>query len=106
MPRLAGVDIPERKKVLYSLQYIHGIGPRFAAEICEQTGIDPDRKALELNDGDAGTYNNLGVIYMNRGKESQARNDKQTASRNISGLTLRPQPESLDWLCSAARSMA
>ncbi|MFM1890893.1 MAG: Ribosomal protein, partial [Planctomycetota bacterium] len=30
MPRIAGVDIPEKKKILYSLQYIHGIGPKFA----------------------------------------------------------------------------
>ena len=59
MPRLAGVDIPERKKVLYSLQYIHGIGPKFAAEICEQTGIDPDRKALELNDQELSSINAL-----------------------------------------------
>ena len=59
MPRLAGVDIPERKKVLYSLPYIHGIGPRFAAENCEQTGIDPDRMANELNDQELSSINAL-----------------------------------------------
>ena len=59
MPRLAGVDIPDRKKVLYSLQYIHGIGPKFAADICEQTGIDPDRKASELNDEELSSINAL-----------------------------------------------
>jgi len=50
MPRIAGVDIPERKKILYSLRYIHGIGPRSAADICSQTGVDPDQKAVDLND--------------------------------------------------------
>lgn len=59
MPRLAGVDIPDRKKILYSLQYIHGIGPKFAADICEQTGIDPDRKASELNDEELSSINAL-----------------------------------------------
>jgi ribosomal protein S13 len=28
MPRIAGVDIPENKKIRYSLRYIYGIGPR------------------------------------------------------------------------------
>ena len=59
MPRLAGVDIPDRKKILYSLQYIHGIGPKFASDICEQTGIDPDRKASDLNDEELSSINAL-----------------------------------------------
>jgi small subunit ribosomal protein S13 len=50
MPRIAGVDIPEKKKILYSLQYIYGIGPKFAADILARTGIDPERKAADLND--------------------------------------------------------
>ena len=32
MPRIAGVDIPDRKKILFSLQYVHGIGPKVAAD--------------------------------------------------------------------------
>lgn len=59
MPRLAGVDIPERKKILYSLQYIHGIGKKYAADICEQTGIDPDRIAKDLNDEELSSINAL-----------------------------------------------
>ena len=59
MPRIAGVDIPDRKKILYSLQYIHGIGPKFASDICEQTGIDPDRKASDLNDEELSSINAL-----------------------------------------------
>ena len=50
MPRLAGVDIPERKKVLYSLQYIYGVGPKTAESILQTTSIDPDRRARELTD--------------------------------------------------------
>ena len=29
MPRLAGIDIPEKKKIRYALRYIYGIGPKF-----------------------------------------------------------------------------
>jgi small subunit ribosomal protein S13 len=50
MPRLAGIDIPEKKKILYALQYIHGIGPRFAAKILDEAKIEPGRRANELND--------------------------------------------------------
>jgi small subunit ribosomal protein S13 len=50
MPRIAGVDIPEKKKILYALQYIHGIGAKFAADILQQTGIEPDTLASQLDD--------------------------------------------------------
>lgn len=50
MPRIAGIDLPENKKIRYALQYIYGIGPLFADEILKETGIDPDRRAKDLND--------------------------------------------------------
>jgi small subunit ribosomal protein S13 len=50
MPRIAGVEIPERKKVRFSLRYIHGIGPKFADVILEAAGVDPDKKAGELSE--------------------------------------------------------
>ncbi len=57
MPRIAGVDIPEKKKILYSLQYIHGIGPKVAADILAKTGIDPNRRASELDDQELSSIN-------------------------------------------------
>jgi small subunit ribosomal protein S13 len=50
MPRIAGVDIPENKKIRYSLRYIYGIGPKAADDILREAGIDPDRRAKDLND--------------------------------------------------------
>jgi small subunit ribosomal protein S13 len=50
MPRIAGVDIPEKKKVRYALRYIYGIGPRFSDIILAEAGIDPEKKAGELTD--------------------------------------------------------
>ena len=50
MPRIAGIDVPDRKKVLYALQYVHGIGPKFAKDILEEAGIDPNTKANELTE--------------------------------------------------------
>ena len=33
MPRIAGTDIPDRKKIYYALQYVHGVGAKFAMDI-------------------------------------------------------------------------
>jgi small subunit ribosomal protein S13 len=52
MPRIAGIDIPEKKKIRYSLRYIHGIGPHFADDILKRAGVDPDTKAGELSEAD------------------------------------------------------
>jgi small subunit ribosomal protein S13 len=50
MPRIAGVDIPENKKIRYSLRYIYGIGLKIADDIIENSSIDPDTKARDLTD--------------------------------------------------------
>lgn len=52
MARIAGVDLPGRKHLVIALQYIYGIGPAKAKEICEKTGISPSKKADDLDDGD------------------------------------------------------
>lgn len=59
MPRIAGVDIPDRKKIYYSLQYIHGIGPKFAADILAEAKIDPDLRANELSETDISLLNTI-----------------------------------------------
>ena len=50
MPRIAGVDVPDKKKMRYSLRYIYGIGPKFADDILAEAGIDPAKRASELTD--------------------------------------------------------
>jgi small subunit ribosomal protein S13 len=50
--RIAGVNIPTQKRVIIALQYIHGIGPRFAKEICTKVGIPDQRRVNELTDAE------------------------------------------------------
>jgi small subunit ribosomal protein S13 len=50
MVRVAGVDIPNPKRIDVSLRYIYGIGPHNASSICDRTGIDPATKARDLTD--------------------------------------------------------
>lgn len=54
MPRIAGVDIPDNKKVRYSLRYIYGIGAQTADDILNETKIHPDTKARDLSDDEVG----------------------------------------------------
>lgn len=50
--RIAGVNIPTQKRVVIALQYIHGIGPKFAQEICSKVGIPDKRRVNELTDAE------------------------------------------------------
>jgi small subunit ribosomal protein S13 len=50
--RIAGVNIPTQKRVVIALQYIHGIGPKFAKEICQKVGIPDARRVNQLSDAE------------------------------------------------------
>jgi hypothetical protein len=52
LARIAGVNIPTNKRVVIALQYIHGIGPKFAEEIIEKVNIAPERRVNELSDAE------------------------------------------------------
>jgi small subunit ribosomal protein S13 len=51
--RVAGIDIPDRKRVDIALQHIYGIGPAVAEDILRKADIggDPKPKILELSEG-------------------------------------------------------
>jgi small subunit ribosomal protein S13 len=50
VPRIAGIDVPDKKKMLFALQYIHGIGPKFAAEILAEAQVNPDQRANDVDE--------------------------------------------------------
>jgi small subunit ribosomal protein S13 len=50
--RIAGVNIPTQKRVVIALQYIHGIGPKFAKDICGKVGIPDQRRVNQLTDAE------------------------------------------------------
>jgi small subunit ribosomal protein S13 len=50
MPRIAGIDVPEKKKIYFALQYIHGIGPHFAKKILDEAKVSPDQRAAEVGE--------------------------------------------------------
>ena len=52
MARLAGVDLPNSKRIEIALTYIYGIGRKSANDILAKTGINPDTRAKDLTDDD------------------------------------------------------
>ena len=52
MARIAGINIPTAKRTIIALQYIHGIGPKFAKEICTKVGIPAERRVNQLTDAE------------------------------------------------------
>jgi len=48
MVRIAGVEIPNEKRLLFALPKIYGIGRSLAKKICEDLKIDPMKKTKEL----------------------------------------------------------
>ena len=81
MPRLLGVDIPGRKRIEYSLRYIHGIGPARAKTIVEEAKIDPATKADDLTPQELRSI--LGIIQAKFRVEGDLRRE---VSQNIRRL--------------------
>lgn len=48
MPRIAGVSIPENKRIQIAITYIYGVGDSLSKKILQATNIDPNKKAQDL----------------------------------------------------------
>ena len=51
MARIAGVDIPRDKRIEVSLTYIYGVGLTRPQAILAKTGVNPDIRVKDLEDG-------------------------------------------------------
>jgi len=56
MARIAGVNVPDKKRIPIALTYIHGIGRTTAFKICDKLGIDPQTR---MGNVDEDTLNRL-----------------------------------------------
>ena len=54
MARIAGVDLPNEKRIEAGLTYIYGIGWSTSRKILEATGIDPSTRVKDLTEEEAG----------------------------------------------------
>ena len=50
MARIAGVDLPNEKRVEYGLTYVYGIGVKSSNKILAEAGINPDTRVKDLKE--------------------------------------------------------
>ncbi len=67
MARIAGVDIPNQKRIVISLTYIYGIGNTTAEKICEDAGINVDIRTKDLTDEQLTALRNEVAKYRTEG---------------------------------------
>jgi len=64
MARIAGVDLPPRKRSEIGLTYIYGIGRTRSKSILHRVGVDPNRKIQDLTEEEV---NNIRTLLENEG---------------------------------------
>ena len=75
MARIAGVDLPNDKRIEIALTYIYGIGRPTAQKILAQTGVSPDVRVKNLSDEDTGKLR--GIIEREYKVEGALRGEVQ-----------------------------
>jgi len=81
MPRIAGINIPENKKIEIALTYIYGVGNSLSKEILEKTKIDPLIKAKDLTSDQVNLLKD--VIEKQYKIEGELRREIITAIRRL-----------------------
>ncbi len=59
MPRVIGIDIPDKKRLEISLTYIYGLGRRLSNEIIVKLGLNPNMRAENLTEDDIARLNSI-----------------------------------------------
>ncbi len=84
MPRIAGVDIPEKKNIEVALTYIYGIGPSLSKKVLSKAKIDSQKKTSELK---ADEVNKLkDVIEKNFKIEGDLRREKTVNIKRLKDI--------------------
>ena len=85
MPRLLGVEIPNDKKIEYSLPYIYGIGLPISRKVLAATNIDPNTRAGELTDEQIALITQV-IQGMKLSIEGDLRREIQMHMKRILGI--------------------
>ena len=87
MARLAGVDIPNDKRVVISLTYIHGIGKTTSERLLRMANINVDTRVRELGDEELGRLRQV-IDRLSTDKDILIEGDlRREVALNIKRLT-------------------
>lgn len=67
MLRISGVDIPEQKKLIFALCYIHGVGRKVAADVVKRANLDEQKRARDLTSEEIGRIQTILDQYLIEG---------------------------------------
>ena len=81
MARIAGVNLPNQKRLEIGLTYIYGIGQSTAHEICAALGLSPDEKIRDLTDDEITKLRNY--IDSELQVEGDLRRERQQAIKRL-----------------------
>ena len=81
MARIAGVNLPNQKRLEIGLTYIYGIGRSTAQKICADTGLSTDEKVRDLTDDEVTALRNY--IDSNLQVEGDLRRERSQAIKRL-----------------------
>jgi small subunit ribosomal protein S13 len=84
MARIAGVNLPNQKRLEIGLTYIYGIGRSTAQKICTELGLDPNEKVRDLTDEEVTKLR--GYIDSNLEVEGDLRRERSQAIKRLSEI--------------------
>jgi small subunit ribosomal protein S13 len=79
--RIAGVNLPNQKRLEVGLTYIFGIGPATARKVCTELSLSPDEKVRDLTDDEITKLRQY--IDGNLTVEGDLRRDRQQAIKRL-----------------------
>ncbi len=84
MARIAGVNLPNQKRLEIGLTYIYGIGQPTARTICATLGLDPNEKVRDLTDDEVNKLR--GYIDADLQVEGDLRRERSQAIKRLSEI--------------------
>jgi small subunit ribosomal protein S13 len=84
MARIAGVNLPNQKRLEIGLTYIFGIGQPAARKICAELDLSPDEKVRDLTDEEVTKLRNY--IDSNLQVEGDLRRERQQAIKRLTEI--------------------
>jgi small subunit ribosomal protein S13 len=82
--RIAGVNLPNQKRLEVGLTYIFGIGRSTAQKVCKDLELDPDEKVKDLTDEEVTKLRNY--IDQNLEVEGELRRERAQAIKRLSEI--------------------
>jgi small subunit ribosomal protein S13 len=82
--RIAGINLPNQKRLEIGLTYIYGIGRSAANEVCASLGLSPDTKVRDLTDEEITKLRDY--IDANMQVEGDLRRERQQAVKRLTEI--------------------